>query len=687
MLFEGQRLLAAVAVLLFMLWGRPALATEKWAVLVGVGDYIHGTQLDLDGPANDVQMIEELLLGKFGYRSEQIRKMVDAQATKANILAGLKWVRDQAKPGDVVLIYYSGHGSQAWDEDGDEQDGRDEVLCPADIVVGQPGYEISDDELRTILAQLQDTDVTVIFDACHAGTGTRDLEFNAGSRPLQMRAVDLGYPLPKHGIRAFDLGDHRDGFDLPATPANGTRSLSGGGAFTMIASCAPHETSASTLFKYGGKRVWSGVLTYNLVKALQKADNTTTYRELISSVLRDVKKINRRQTPQVEGDSDRLIFANIAQQTDSRNLVRVTRVDGKRVEMRSSLLEGERPGSIYRAMASRQGKTTGRIKVTRVVGHLLEGEVIEGKVKAPGLAVEEFHAASDQKLHLLLADFGDEQINEAMRSRLQRLDFIRLASADSAYYDMQLKGEVEGTLLSLLQGYKISAWLEEAGVRSRAVEAENVDEVMGVLRPLLENAYAIKKLSRMDNPSPPFKVSVWATPMPKPGRRKDKFLEMKVGDPIYFHFRAERDAYLTLLNVGAEGSITVLFPNEFTPINRVIKGKTYSIPTPEMGFKLTLGEPGGQELVKAFATEFPLDLKGLNAQAVSGFRAFEFEGQDGYGPSVVDGLAAAINSGFAAHMPSATRAIMLAAAPQQQPTQGLSTDNWATDYLIIEVKH
>ena len=113
MLFEGQRLLAAVAVLLFMLWGRPALATEKWAVLVGVGDYIHGTQLDLDGPANDVQMIEELLLGKFGYRSEQIRKMVDAQATKANILAGLKWVRDQAKPGDVVLIYYSGHGSQA----------------------------------------------------------------------------------------------------------------------------------------------------------------------------------------------------------------------------------------------------------------------------------------------------------------------------------------------------------------------------------------------------------------------------------------------------------------------------------------------------------------------------------------------------------------------------------------------
>ena len=667
----------------------PVLAADKWALLIGVGDYIEGDRLDLKGPPNDVQMMEELLLTKFGYQAEQIRKLVDAEATKAQIIGTIRdWLLVKEKPGDTVLIYYTGHGSQVPDLDGDETDGRDEVLCPADVRVGYPGNEITDDELNELFSQIEATDVTVIFDACHAGTGTRDFEFN--STPLEFRSMDLQYPEPEGGQRAFNFdGAEADGIELPA--ATGTRAAGeSSGNFTMIASCAPEETSASAMFYQGMSRIWSGVLTYNLVKALKDADGETTYEELMASVLRDVKKVNRRQTPQVEGNGARTIFSNTSQGMSTRNYIRVTRVAGSQVQLRNSSFAYDTPGSIYRILSPETGKPVGRVKVTRAIGNTIDGEIIEGegKIAAPSLGVEEFHAASDEKLHVRLRDFGDTQIDLAMRSRLEKMDFVWMARTDTHYADVVVDGRISGSVMSLLSGYEVTAWLEEGGVRSREVTSKNVDQIIGALRPLMENAFAIKKLSRLDNGSPPFKVSVWATGTPDPGKKQTKFQEMKVGDPVYFHFRSDKDAYLTLLNVGAEGGITILFPNEYMSFNRVVAGKTYTIPSPEMGFQLNLGGPAGQELVKAFATEFPVDLSALNTQAVEGFRALEFEGgDDGYGPSVVAGLSDALQSSFSENMAAGTRAIVLSAAAKQEgPPPGTPTDNWSTDYVIIDAR-
>ena len=409
----------------------------------------------------------------------------------------------------------------------------------------------------------------------------------------------------------------------------------------------------------------------------------------MAGVLRDVKKINRGQTPQVEGDAARPIFSNTSGSVTTRNYIRVTRVEGDQAQLRSNSYGREQPGSVYKVLND-AGKMAGRIKITRVIGRTIDGQIIEGqgKIRAPALAVEEFHATSDERLHIRLADFGYPDINKALQQRLERLDFAWVALSDTHYSDVSLKGKIDGSVMSLLTGYEITAWLEEGGVRSRSVTSTNVDEIMGVLRPLLENAYAIKKLTRMDNDSPPFKVSVWASKTPDPGKRPEKFLEMNIGDPVYFHFRAEKDAYMTLLNVGAEGSITILYPNEYIPHNRVVAGKTYTIPTPEMGFKLHMGGPAGQEFVKVFATEFPLDLSALNAQAVGGFRALEFEeDESGYGPSAVDGLSAALQSSFSKNTGAGTRAIMLSAAPKEEaPPPGTPTENWSTDYLIIEAR-
>lgn len=689
---------ALTAVFAFMT-GATVEAADKWAVLIGVSDYIYGDRMDLKGPVNDVQMMRELLLTKFNFPTESIRTLVDADATKANIISAFMDIGSKAETDDSVFIYYSGHGSQVPDLNGDEADGRDEVLCPADVRPGFPGAEISDDELNKLFSRIKATDITVVFDACHAGTGTRSLSFeeSASAQPLQHRVIDLGYPEPEGGTRALSFEADPDGMDMlveevPATdvPVVGTRSLtSSGRQFTMIASCAPSETSASTVFYEGITRFWSGILTYNLVQALKKADGETTYEDLMASVLRDVKKINRSQSPQIEGAGARSVFSNTSAGVSARSYIRVTGVKGNKVTMRANSF-AERSGSIYRVLAS-DGKAAGRVRITSVLGTMVEGEMIEGQgnITAPSLAVQEFKSLSEEKLNVRVGEFGDSSINKAMRDRLEKIDFVWVARTDTHYADIKVAGEIDGSVVSLLAGYEITAWLEEGGVRSRSVTSRDVNEVMGVLRPLLENAYAIKKLTRMDNDSPPFNVAVWASKSPTPGKGRDKFLEMSIGDPVYFHFKSDKDTYLTMLNVGADGGITILFPNEYVPFNRVVAGKTYTIPTPEMGFQLNLGGPPGQELVKVFATDFPMELSALNAQVVGGFRALEFEGSadGGYGPSVVDGLASAINGSFADNVPDGMRAIMLSAASKAEaPPPGTLTENWATDYLIIDAR-
>ena len=164
----------------------------------------------------------------------------------------------------------------------------------------------------------------------------------------------------------------------------------------------------------------------------------------------------------------------------------------------------------------------------------------EGEIVAPALAMREFHATSDEKLHVRVGDFGEPTIHKAMKKNLERVGYVWVATSDTAYKDITLTGEIDGSVISLLAGYEITAWLEEGGVKSRSVTSRNVDEIMTVMRPLLENAYAIKKLTRMDNDSPPFKVSVWATNSADPGISESKFAEMNVGDPVYFHFESSK---------------------------------------------------------------------------------------------------------------------------------------------------
>lgn len=80
----------------------------------------------------------------------------------------------------------------------------------------------------------------------------------------------------------------------------------------------------------------------------------------------------------------------------------------------------------------------------------------------------------------------------------------------------------------------------------------------------------------------------------------------RVGDRLTLSFEANRDAFLTIVNVGTSGEVTILFPNRFSGGHGVKGGRTYRIPDAGDSYELELKGPPGAELVYALLTLKPV---------------------------------------------------------------------------------
>jgi metacaspase-1 len=146
------------------------------SVLVGVDVYEHPDIPPLQGCVNDVALVR-YTLKRFGVPNEDIRAVVDERATKANILHRLRVTVADSEPGDVIIFYFSGHGSQVRDRNGDElADSLDEVICPFDMDWDR-GTFILDDDLDELFAEVPDDVVLEAFiDCCFWGATPRVLD-------------------------------------------------------------------------------------------------------------------------------------------------------------------------------------------------------------------------------------------------------------------------------------------------------------------------------------------------------------------------------------------------------------------------------------------------------------------------------------------------------------------------------
>jgi len=166
---------------------------DVWAVLIGISDYAEVK--DLQYAAADASAMARWLLDA-GVESDHIRLLLDRdgpqgdlgglaarRATLVNVREALGWLRRVARPDDLVLIHFSGHGFQGADDDGDERDGVDEFFVLWDTVeAAKEDTALRDDEFGEALDRIESQHVVVFFDGCYSGGLSRSLPSSA--RPV-----------------------------------------------------------------------------------------------------------------------------------------------------------------------------------------------------------------------------------------------------------------------------------------------------------------------------------------------------------------------------------------------------------------------------------------------------------------------------------------------------------------------
>jgi uncharacterized caspase-like protein len=273
---------------------------SKRAVLIGINAYQDPNVSDLAGCVNDIERVTDVLTTHHGFDAGDIKQLVDPHNTRDEIFAALDELVDATEDGDVALVYYSGHGSQAPDDSGDEDAaGYDETIVPSDSgrSDGFPVRDIIDDELNSFVTALaaKTEHATFIFDSCHSGSVDRDALPRVGEPVTNIRAIVPADRAPegeRHIRPEGAAGKHG---------ARGATGILEQGRYVLIAGCKDDQTSKETVFE--GRR--HGALTYYLMLAMDSGQDMTV-REAFDQAVQGVTGAVREQDPVLEGPDDRL---------------------------------------------------------------------------------------------------------------------------------------------------------------------------------------------------------------------------------------------------------------------------------------------------------------------------------------------------------------------------------------------
>src|SRR5579871_4870800 len=86
--------------------------TNRWAVVIGIGEYQFPGVPSLQFAVHDAEAMAATLETHCGFPKDHIRLPTNKQATIQNIRHTLGiWLVRAAKPNDIVVIYFSGHGT------------------------------------------------------------------------------------------------------------------------------------------------------------------------------------------------------------------------------------------------------------------------------------------------------------------------------------------------------------------------------------------------------------------------------------------------------------------------------------------------------------------------------------------------------------------------------------------------
>lgn len=526
-----------------------ASAAERRAVLVGINDYqVNDPESnvpesgvrDLSGTHNDVDAMRTLLINRYGFKSDNVLVLKDAQATHAGILQA---IRDKliapSSRDDVVVFYFSGHGSQmpdAMDASRDESDHWDETIVAYDSRM--PGiFDISDDELNHVFTELvaRTPNLTVFLDSCHSGTGIRTVQ--PGTATVRRAARDTRSP------PASNLA-------ISARATEGTSELVGlGESYTLISGAMADQLANEAAFN-GNQQ---GALTYHFVSTA-RTDTGGTYRSVFPSIVTKVNSQFPSQTPQLEGGGmDAPIFG--VRDVPVAAWVMVEPEAGNRARVQAGSLYGLRDGvelSIFPpGVEPLKGATLATLKLDDVTTESASG-VLKGATTIP--------VQSRARIDKLPYDgqarriWLDPSVPAVVQQRLRSLDseYPSLAFDVANATDADLRVFVRGDLLEIVA--------RDGTVLTRSVDVGAADPATDVIKQLHDWA-RWRSLEALSNPNSALQVKLNVRAVGAPATSKPPAsvsnntsvnveIENLSGEPVFFR----------LLDLSSTGQVQLLHP-------------------------------------------------------------------------------------------------------------------------------
>ena len=234
----------------------PTKEVKIWALVVGVARY--NAMPSLRYTDDDAYQFYAFLKSPEGgaLPNEQVRVLIDEDATQANIRSSLRILAQQADENDVVMFYFSGHGVE-------------NAFVPSDFD-GRFSTALSHETIKQLLEESRAKHKICIADACHAGT------------LLAAKGASIGYGVERL-YAAFEQAH--------------------GGTALLLSSKGDENSLEDT-----GLR--SGVFSHFLIKGLRGDADTNqnkivTVAEIFDFISKNVRRYTATaQSPLLSGDFD-----------------------------------------------------------------------------------------------------------------------------------------------------------------------------------------------------------------------------------------------------------------------------------------------------------------------------------------------------------------------------------------------
>jgi len=599
MLIKIRLLILSISISMEVAFASPLAKPGKLALIIAVGRYPAASGWERLSSQNDIRILKNALL-KQGFAEGDIAVVQDEAATRQGILEAIQTqLVAKAKPGDIAIFHFSGHGQQAADADADEVDGYDEALVPFDSPKRyQSGiYEgenlIRDEELGAALREVRakigkEGHLLTLIDACHSGTATRGLSKARGTN-VRMASPDY-------------LAAHPDRFGEDAPLADDSPDdLERLAPMVALFSASPNQLSYEHVDDNGEGY---GILSYTFSKVFGSANEGTSYRSLFDQIRLHVSVLSPRQTPQAEGPLDGAVLGG--QITGSpRYFLPSEWVDGQTPRLNVGTLAGLHDGTLVAIYPLSVQDTAGVLP-------LAFGKIANASLFDCDVELEKSIAKQDRACRIYIQAQNYGNLSASLRLEVASGDLLaalrQIATDCPAIHFTENNPEM---VLQELPAEGKLRLLTKDDFELGSFKIPENENYRGLLRQVQQQVVAFaqaKFLRPMEVQDSRLGLSLeFLLPNGQPaiGNR------FKLGEELRLRIRNTGSApcYFNVLDIQPDNQLNVIVPAGKPAVDYYLApGGQYDYPE-----LVVVSEPIGTEVLKLIATEQPLDLSNIVA--------------------------------------------------------------------------